>query len=581
MLVYGDRQVIERSASVRGAIAALLDEAALAEPGAVRHTLVVRAFVRMAELAQGVADAEFERHGCDSRSAAQQRCAEVLVMLARLVDASWQRQLGRSLGRFGQIAAQLSALDVPPRIRVKRAEGFAHYALYPETYLEAARRSGLGATTRVIGIRSIGLGLAALVSATLGAAPPVSLRPVGHPFRRRIAASPELAAELAGDAAGDFAIVDEGPGLSGSSFAAVADLLEEVGIPAHHIHFFPSHAHGPGPEAAPRVRTRWRDTAQHHADLTEAGAGGHSVLDRIEDAVRDLLGPLDGPLRDISGGAWRAHHYGESDPLPPSDPQRERRKFLARARGEPWLVKFAGLDEDGALKLQRAAALAQAGFGPEPAGLCYGFMVERWVDGIPLDRRSMSKATLLAALGAYLGFRARSFPADAAGASLDGLREMACANTQEALGAAAAEALAARLRNAADIQAPVVPVHIDGRLHAWEWLGAERAWPVKTDAVDHSCGHDLVGCQDIAWDIAGAAVEHSLDEAERDMLRGEVARACGRPVEPALIEVLTPCYLAFQLGLWTQAVETSDGMEAMRQHSILERYRNGLAPWIV
>ena len=33
---------------------------------------------------------------------------------------------------------------------------------------------------------------------------------------------------------------------------------------------------------------------------------------------------------------------------------------------------------------------------------------------------------------------------------------------------------------------------------------------LKTDALDHSEGHDLIGCQDIAWDVVGAATELEL-----------------------------------------------------------------------
>jgi hypothetical protein len=579
VFVYGDRQTIEQSQSVRRSIAALLDKVAEAQSGAARHALLVRAFVRMGELAQGVADAEFERRGCDRRSHAQDRCGELLVALARLVDQSW-RQVPHRIEQVGHIKQQLAALDCPFSIRVKRAEGFAHYALYPETYLEAARRSGLGPETRVIGIRSIGFGLAALVSAALDAAPPTSLRPVGHPFQRRIAAAPELAAEFASAPAVHFAIVDEGPGLSGSSFAAVAEWLERNGVSTHRIHFFPSHSNGPGPETQPVIRQRWQDTAQHHVDLQDASVGAASVLDRIQHSLRELLGPLDGRLTDISGGAWRHIHNSRSDPLPPCDPRLERRKFMARARGESWLVKFAGLDEGGALKLQRAAALARTGFSPEPAGLCYGFLVERWLDSVPLDRRRISRSSLLRQIGAYLGFRAHSFTAGATGASLEELREMACCNTREALGEPAADVLAARLRHAGDLQEQVRPAHVDGRLHAWEWLTTDNGRLVKTDAIDHSCGHDLVGCQDIAWDVVGATVEHSLDNVEQGQLCDQVARSRGRPVEPKLVQLLTPCYLAFQLGLWTQAAIATGGGEATGQRSCAARYRDLLATWI-
>src|SRR5690606_5152455 len=116
---------------------------------------------------------------------------------------------------------------------------------YPEGYLATARSSGLGAQTCVIGIRSIGTALAALVAAAIGARQAISVRPVGHPFDREIRAAPDL---LAGaDMRGDFAVVDEGPGLSGSSFASVAKWLASQGVEKERIHFFPSHGGAPGP----------------------------------------------------------------------------------------------------------------------------------------------------------------------------------------------------------------------------------------------------------------------------------------------------------------------------------------------
>lgn len=580
MLVYGDHQRVEKAGAASNWIARLLAQAAAATATAERHALLVRAFIRAGELAQGIADAEFEARGCDALSDAQEKCAALLVTLAKLIDRSSRSCPEGTVASIETASAQLATLPSSPAIRTRRAEGFAHYALYPETYLEAARRSGLGPQTRVIGIRSIGFCLAALVSATLEAAPPISVRPIGHPFRRTIAAAPELSAELARDAAQDFAIVDEGPGLSGSSFTAVAEWLESIGIAPHRIHFFPSHGNGPGQEADFGIRRRWSHTPSHHVRFEEPYAGRLSVLEQIEDGVSALIGPLDARLRDISGGCWRSLHDATSDPRAPCDPRLERRKFLARSRGGSWLVKFAGLDEEGALKLLRARALAGAGFSPEPAGVCYGFLVERWVDGDSLARARLARDDFLAGLGSYLGFRAREFPARNRGATLGTLVEMARCNTREALGEPAAAALAAQLAYVAELEATVVPVHVDGRLHSWEWLVAGDGRPVKTDAVDHSCGHDLIGCQDIAWDVAGAIAEYALSPTETRPLCDRIARESGRAINADLLSVLTSCYLAFQLGLWTLAAASGDTSDADGARGCAERYQRLLAGWI-
>jgi hypothetical protein len=67
---------------------------------------------------------------------------------------------------------------------------------------------------------------------------------------------------------------------------------------------------------------------------------------------------------------------------------------------------------------------------------------------------------------------------------------------------------------------------------------------VKLDALDHSQAHDLVGPQDIAWDVAGAEVEFDLDAAATRSL----AEAAG--ADPVMLELFRTAYPAFQAGLW-------------------------------
>jgi hypothetical protein len=59
------------------------------------------------------------------------------------------------------------------------------------------------------------------------------------------------------------------------------------------------------------------------------------------------------------------------------------------------------------------------------------------------------------------------------------------------------------------------------------WCGAGGRL-LKSGALDHHAGHDLVGHQDIAWDIVGAVVELGLSRSARDQLcgvvEGELAR---------------------------------------------------------
>ncbi|PSJ58786.1 hypothetical protein C7I84_15025 [Mesorhizobium ephedrae] len=546
MIVYGDLERIERAADVEASLASALRRVETMPAGIDRHAALVGAFIRAAELVQGVADAGFDRLGKDARSASQESGAMLLLLLAAAIGRSWRRGFDADVdaGRLSELLRQSHGGGV---IKTRTAEGFAHYALYPESYLEAARASGLAANTVAIGIRSIGLGLGALVAAALGAAPAISLRPAGHPYDREVRADAELIEPHAADPEVQFAIVDEGPGRSGSSFASVARWLSGHGVAASRIHFFPSHDGQPGPEASAETRSVWDAVRRHPAGRHDilSGAGG------LRSWVEKTLGPLDGSLRELSGVQSAAAVQPQ-----PVDTRFARRKFLAHNAEGLWLIKFAGLGDVGERKFCDARALAHAGFGPETVGLCHGFLVQKWVEGRPLGETPCDRKVLLKVLGAYLACRSKCLGAPGVGASLEKLRDMAVWNTSQALGAEAGSALERRLSGVASLEDRVRRIRTDNRLHGWEWLAAGCGL-LKIDAVDHCEAHDLIGCQDIAWDVAGAIVEHDLTEDDIATLRHELRRG-GVEAEGAMIAAMLPCYLAFQLGLWSTA-EPSTG----------------------
>lgn len=485
MLVYGDR------------VRRVSPQAALAEAAGASDAET--AFILAAGAAQGLVDTEFEERGED----------ELTPLHAAALS------FVRSAARGAPDLAALAGLPLPPEIAVKEAEGYAFYALYPEGYARAARALALDAPALVIGLRSIGLGLAAVVAEALGSETAVSLRPVGPPFRRQLRASENLKRRLSAHG-GSFVVVDEGPGLSGSSFGAVLDLLEELGVARERIAVIAGHAGDLGREASPAHRARWRTLRRVAADWTPDPA----------DLFEDLTGPA--LAEDLSGGLWR-----EGRPLP-ACPMLERRKVRLTGATGIWLARFAGLGPIGAAKLSRARALHAAGFGPEPAALRRGWLLSRWAEGEPARPDLMR-------LGAYLRFRAEAFPAEA-GAGLEALAEMARANGRELGINVAAEPPASAGR----------PTHVDGRLHAWEWLRAADGRVLKLDGLDHSCGHDLIGPQDVAWDVAGAAVELELSARAAEALRRRVGADAG------LTGFFRIAYPAFQAGLWRLAGEEAE-----------------------
>jgi hypothetical protein len=290
--------------------------------------------------------------------------------------------------------------------------------------------------------------------------------------------------------------------------------------------------------------------------------------------VESITGPLLSRLEDVSGGGWRLLRYPDRQFWPASNVQQERRKFLARTDGATWLVKFAGLGTCGWQKHALARQLHDAGFTPEVAGYHHGFLVERWHAEAPaLDRHPIPRDRLVSRIGAYLGFRACHFPAEPhQGASLAELRDMARYNTKQALGEQTLSILDRVLPDIEGLNGAVRQVFTDNRMQPWEWLVIDDRL-IKTDALDHSATHDLVGCQDITWDIAGAAVEFALSDRETQRLCAVVQEESGHPVSPALLAFMIPSYLAFQIGAHVMAADALAGSEEeARLRLATERY---------
>jgi hypothetical protein len=549
---------------------ALLGSVDVGAAGLGRHEALVTAFITASQLFQGVADGEMAAAAQDDLTPAQQAGMTLLLTLARPLGASWRGKGAISAEESATALRNWRGLGLPEEIQGKIAEGYAHYAIYPEAYLEAAAGRHWSVSPRVLGLRSIGAGLAAMVAVGAGGRlDPLTFRPAGPPFARQLRLSGRLRSQiLSGDA--PFAVVDEGPGLSGSSFGAVGDLLDTSGVGRGRVTYFPSHAGEPGPHADPVHRERWRRARRIVADFDAPTLGDGAPGRRLDRWVTDLVGPAIEMRRDLSGGRWRAVRGVAA----PATPALERHKFLYRTVSGEWLAKFAGLGEHGAAKARRAGLLTAAGFCPPVAGLRHGFLIESWLgEGRPLEPARHERGRLLDRLARYLAFRARQFPATRQdGASGADLLDMAGVNSAEALGAEAGAAVIERLASLSRAVPPGRPTAVDGRLHAWEWIATPDGRLLKTDAVDHAYGHDLVGCQDIAWDLAGARIELDLSDDETAWLARAVERLDGGETPSSRLALHGAFYAAFQLGLWT--VGQDDDRENRSRIAVhTERYR--------
>jgi hypothetical protein len=485
----------------------------------------------------------------------------------------WPESIDATVARL----AAIRSLPIANRVEAGVPEGFAFYGLFPETYLDAAAdltRSRALQEVVVIGIRSIGTTLSATVGASLAAqgiaVDRLTVRPRGHPFDRELRVSDRLTNKLkmlASRPATSFAVVDEGPGLSGSSFGAVAECLTRLGVADERIVLLPSWSPPPDALANASARRLWPRYRKFVGDFDAAWVG----TGRLARAFSATT------LRDVSAGRWRDLVYRSSAEHPATQPQHERRKFLAsRSDGERMLIKFEGLDSGAQCRRARADRLAGAGFAPPVAGFSHGFLATRWVAGAPLACGDVQPDDLRA-IARYVAW---NFRRERTGRRADPapLLEMLRVNADEGLGTGWGDEAVRRTTPAARSVARAPAVRVDGRMLPHEWLRT-RYGLIKTDAASHHDDHFYPGEHDGAWDLAGAAIELDLDAAASRLLVREYARLSRDQAVDSRLPFMRSAYAAFRLGYAAMAAgalgETPDGtgmrVAAARYASVLRR----------
>ncbi len=198
------------------------------------------------------------------------------------------------------------ALPVLEQLSISTPEGFAYYALHPLAYADVISQLPPCAHLLVVGIRSIGTTLSSVAAAAARArgivAERITVRPQGHPYNRTVELTTEQMAAVrnAVSRGASFAVIDEGPGLSGSSFLATAEALEAVGAPVEKIILISSHAPNVDALCAENAARRWqrfhcipvaaRLVGQQRQLSSSAAASGEAECSRTS-----LNGLLHGP----------------------------------------------------------------------------------------------------------------------------------------------------------------------------------------------------------------------------------------------------------------------------------------------
>jgi hypothetical protein len=464
---------------------------------------------------------------------------------------------------FLSILQKVEQLRIGERYEVAVQEGFAYYALHPRKVamcIETLRLAILGFNTPgyntpghntelhnpweqrtgvcVVGIRSIGVTLGAVACASLALrgvpCQRISVRPTGHPYDRKLELTPRLREWVARGGAAEFLVVDEGPGISGSSFLAVAEALEGCGAAAGRIHLIGSREADPATLRVANACQRWGRYPFHAmqaAPLEPPGAGANH-----------------------SGGAWRRHFHCADEAMPAVWTPLEPATFLAHD-GQS-VFRYEGLGHYGEAVGARAERLADSGFAPRYRGHRRGFGEYARVPGRMLYLGQCSPE-LLTRMARYLALRCTAFAGGAA--QTPELETMLRWNWQlefgEELGSAESQMRTERV------------VVCDGGMMPHEWLRSTRGELLKLNAGSYGDNHFFPGPCDMAWDVAGTIVEWELEGEARDRFVGEYARRSGDAIAERLDPYLL-AYATFRMG-WSRMAAAA--MQGEYDEALLER----------
>lgn len=450
---------------------------------------------------------------------------------------------------FQSLINAVRDLPIFEQLSISTPEGFAYYALHPLAYADVIQQIPACDRLLVVGIRSIGTTLSAIAAAAARArgisVERITVRPQGHPYNRTLEFAAEQMSEISKAVSGgaSFAVVDEGPGLSGSSFLAVAEALESVGAAREKIFLVSSHAPNLDALCATDAARRW----QRFHCIPVAGE------------ARRPAGAVD----FIGGGQWRSRVFANESEWPAAWTSLERLKYLSLSgEGELRIFKFAGLGHYGDGILEREKKIAAVGFGPMPREESDGFVSYPWVDGRPLASSDLS-AKILTRLAEYCAFRVRAFAVELADHT-SSLQEMADHNLRE---------IGLDLQVDLRLERPVIA---DGRMQPHEWLLSKDGRLLKTDSGSHGDDHFFPGHTDIAWDLAGAIVEWQMNDQQAAEFLDRYHRASGDDAN-VRIDGFIKAYAVFRLAYCLMAANAMNGSdEQPRLESAAANYRTSL-----
>jgi hypothetical protein len=491
---------------------------------------------RDAELRALIAAGEFE---CALRDCADAdaRWSSSAETAERITDIAAEMLVRGGCQNLRSVEEALSRLDVPATLSISVLEGFAYYALHPKKFLDVLRNQEFARETAVVGIRSIGAPLSAVVAAALGGSERITVRPNGHPYDRAMEPDSRIQKFIERHRNHEFIVVDEGPGLSGSSFLAVAETLERSGIATSRITMIGSRNPDPSQLKSARAAERWprfRFIATDEEPVVPVGIG-----------------------ESIGGGYWRRIFLEDFENQPASWTQLEMSKYLSADRRA--FYKFEGFGHFGEEIGERSRTLERFGFGPKYLGNEDGFGKYEVLDGRLLGAEDLSNE-VLQTMARYCAMRGREM--STVNREKSRLPEMLAWNWQCEFG----EELP---KQSLEVQRLVTA---DARMMPHEWISTGGIL-MKLDGASHGDDHFFPGPCDIAWDVAGAIVEWNMNRQAREYFIDAYVRESGDNIRARLKPYLL-AYATLRMGWSKMAAHASVGEfdEQLLQRDYL-RYR--------
>jgi hypothetical protein len=417
--------------------------------------------------------------------------------------------------------------------------------LHPLDFADLVERVALpSGAALVVGIRSIGTTLSAVVAAALKQAGIVAerttVRPTGHPYERntRFNSGQERQVLHASSQNAEFIVCDEGPGRSGSSLLSVAEALEQQGVARERITILCSHQPNVHDLCAPEGPARWRRYKSVAAGLSR----------RIPSQAGEYLG----------GGEWRRVLLPQDEPWPAAWPQMERLKYLGRDALTLW--RFQGHGHYGERVAWREQALSDSGYGVPYLGRDSGFGAHQLLNQAHPPSHPVTPE-LLRHLAEYCAWRAKTFACTIDAGEAGSVQEMTQTNLEREFGCAP------------ELQFEMArPAICDARMHPSKWFRAREGW-LKLDGSTHGDDHFLPGPTDIAWDLAGVCLEWELLGEGRSYFLHQYARNSGDAAASRLGDYEL-AYAAFRMA-WSKmaAVSVRGSDDEWRLRESYRRYR--------